>query len=178
MIAPNALTTAWDKIYLFGVPSPGVVTLSGHKRPIGWDIKKASGQDGATNTRKGEPLGRFTASFHLVDDPYLGSDFDQWPTFEKLIRSSVSSSVPVALPVYHPELERNGFTAVVLEEMGEMKPDGKGGANIAVKFIEYRPPKPKPPASTQKPEAESEADRRIQEAEAELDALLEEGENL
>ena len=179
MIAPTYATTEWDTIVLAGVRSPGTVTLSGHVRSVGWDVKEASGQDGATTTRKGEPVGKFTATFHLVAD-VDHSDFDEWPAFQELIESSTSGAKPVALAVDHPDLQRNRFGAVVLDTMGEMVPDGKGGATIAVGFLEYRPPKPKPPVSAakQSPEAETEGDTRIREAQAELDALLEEGKSL
>jgi len=172
----------WDKIILAGVPSPGVVKLSGHKRITGWDIKEAAGQDGATSARKGDPLGSFTATFSLCFDPTLGEeqdDFERWPAFQALIESSVSGATPVALDVYHPDLERNHFVSVVKKSIGEMVLDGKGGATIAVEFTEYSPPKKKAAtgASGSKSSKKSGADPNdpIAKAIEELNGLLNEG---
>lgn len=134
----------FDSIVLAGVSSPGVVTLSGHDRVIGWDIKKGTGQTGATTTRTSEDPIEFTCTFYLVKDDSLGiDDFAAWDSFATLIRSTVAGKKPKALDIYHPDLAANDIKSVVLKSFGGVVHDRKGGQTIAVKLLEYRPPKPK-----------------------------------
>ena len=157
IIPPNHENTeSWDHLILAGMYSPGVVTLSGPERVIGWAEQAANGQAGATSSRTGEPLGKLQASFYLVDEEYItagDTDFTEWELFQQLCESSTSGKSPIALEVYHPDLARNHYTAIVLDKMGEMKPDGKGGATIIVSFREHRPKAPKPSGSATQAEA-------------------------
>lgn len=135
----------YDAIVLAGTRSPGLVTLSGHDRNEKWDVKDADGHGGASTTYKGEQIAQFTASFYLVMDPVLGLDeFAAWESFAAIIRSSLpSSGNPKALTIYHPDLAANDIKAVCKASIGGMTHDGKGGATVTVKFIEFRPPKKK-----------------------------------
>ena len=134
----------YDAIILGGVRSPGLVTLSGHDRNEKWDVKEGNGQGGASTTYKGEQIAQFTASFYLVLDPTQGvDDFAAWEEFAQVIRSTVAGKKPLALDIYHPDLLANDILSVCKASIGGMVHDGKGGATVAVKFIEYRPPKPK-----------------------------------
>lgn len=177
MIPPSYAWPAWNKLLVCGVPSPGVVRLSGHVRTIGWDVKDASGQDGGTTTRKGKSVGKFTAEFELSDDP-MATDFAEWDSFEALLMTSISGTEPEAMEVIHPDLQRNGFSAVVLAQIGEMIPDGTGGARIKVDFIEYAPPKPKATGAAGKPKGTTETDPRVDEAEKAMDEAKKAGEGL
>ncbi len=136
----------FSKIILGTAFSPGVVTLSGHDRNQNWDIKAAKGQTGASTTLNGAPIGQFQASFYLaadsLDDDGL-DDFDRWDDFQRLIESTTAGPKPIALPIYHPDLARNNFTEVVNGGIGGMIHDGRGGATVQVKFLEYKPAKPK-----------------------------------
>lgn len=143
---------AYSTIVLGGKRSPGVVKLSGHNRDKNWDVQAAKGQQGASSALNGDPIGQFQAEFYLsgIGDAFEGpSDFELWDPFQRLIESTTAGPKPTALPIYHPDLARNGFTEVVNGGVGGMIHDGKGGAIIQVKFIEYRPPKPKPAAKAQ-----------------------------
>lgn len=131
-----------DYLLLGTTPSPGKLTLSGHDRNEDWDIKAAKGQTGASSALNGRPIGQFTASFSLADD----DDFAEWEDFQRLIESTTNGPRPVALPIYHPDLARNGFTEVVSGGVGGIVRDAKGGRTAQVKFLEYKPPKPKPAA--------------------------------
>jgi hypothetical protein len=154
-------------IVLAGQRSPGQVTLSGHDRKIGWDIKKGAGQAGATTTRTSEDPVEITCAFYLATP----EDFAAWPSFDALLRSTVSGAVPKALDVYHPDLAANGITSVVLSMFGGVAHDGKGGQTITVKLLEYRPPKPKggsPKGSRTKKPSEPDPNADLK---AELDRL-------
>ncbi len=136
VLSPVSFEDLYNKVILAGVRSPGRVTLSGHDRKIGWDVKKATGQKGATMTRTGEDLVEFAASFYLADD----EDFEAWPAFDGLLRSSVGGTTPKALDIYHPDLVINRIVSVVLVSIAGVIHDGKGGQTINVKLSEYRPP--------------------------------------
>ena len=150
MIPPTRSNSdAWTHIELAGIRSPGRVVLSNHDRKIGWDIKEASGEDGATTTRKGNPCRSFTATFTLIRNADGSIDqFEEWDSFQALIESTVDGAKPHALDVYHPSLALLRFRAVTMSSLGGMTIDESGVGTIAVEFIEYNPPKPKPPAST------------------------------
>jgi hypothetical protein len=143
---PNAIDNRdlYDVIVLAGVRSPGVVTLTGHNRKIGWDVKKGPGQSGASTTRTSEDPTEFTASFYLVKDDTQGiDDIAAWPDFLDLIKSTVSGASPKALDIYQPDLAENDIKSVVLSEIGGVVHDGKGGQTRTIKFLEYRPAKAK-----------------------------------
>lgn len=138
-----------DFIVLGITPSPGRVTLSGHDRWKNWDVQKAKGQVGASSQLNGDDVGTFTATFYLAHDDLTDTetdDFARWNDFQRLIESMTNGPKPVAMPIYHPDLARNGFTEVSSGGVGGLVHDGKGGATVVVKFIEYKPPKPKPAA--------------------------------
>jgi len=144
---PNPIDneSLYDAIVLAGKRSPGQLTLSGHDRNQKWDVKDADGSGGASTTYKGEQIAQFTATFYLVKDPVLGIDeFEEWAAFVALIRSSLpNKGKPHALDIYHPDLATNDIKSVCQASIGGMVHDGKGGATVVVKFIEFRPPKAK-----------------------------------
>lgn len=131
----------FDAIRLAGVRSPGLVTLSGHDRNEKWDVKDADGAGGASTTYKGEQIAQFSASFYLVKDPVLDlNEFAEWELFAAHIRSSLpNKGKPKALDIYHPDLAANDIKSVCKASLGGMTHDGKGGATVVVKFIEFRP---------------------------------------
>lgn len=135
----------FNVIVLGGQVSPGKATITGHDRDQNWNIQQAKGQIGASSTLEPPDLGEFQVSFELTSDAAFGEedDFTRWDTFQRLIESTTSGPTPFALPIYHPDLARNGFTEVVNRGIGGMLRDSKGGGVIQVKFGEHRPAKPK-----------------------------------
>lgn len=139
----------YSAIILGTARSPGVVTLSGHDRAKNWDVKAAKGQTGASSSLGGDPIGTFKASFYLASDNLdedEDDDFARWDRFQFLLQAMNAGPAPAALPIYHPDLARNGFTEVAVKSIGGLVHDGKGGATVVVEFLEYRPPRPKPAA--------------------------------
>ena len=128
----------YNVVELGGVQSPGRVTITGHDRKQGWDIKKGSGQKGATTTRSTVDPVEFTCSFYLADR----EDFDAWPTFLATVNSTADGAAPLALDIYHPDLAEVGITSVVKATVAGTTHDGMGGQTKVVKFLEYRPPAP------------------------------------
>lgn len=137
---PHTHPDLYLSVHIGGVLSPGKVTLSDYERKHDWDVQKAKGQTGCTTVNRGPDNSGFIASFYLADQ----DDFDAWDPFQRMLAASVEGTKPVALAAYHPDLVRNKITDVVVKSIGIMQHDGKGGATVVCKFIEYRPPKPKP----------------------------------
>lgn len=141
------MTNAFDEpdlyksIKLGGEASPGVVTLSGHDRVIGWDVKKGPGQSGASTERTSEDPVEFECSFYLVRDLARNiDDIARWPAFLRVAKSTIVGAAPKALDIYHPDLASNDIKSVVLKSIGGVVHDGKGGETRKLRFLEYRPP--------------------------------------
>ncbi len=168
MIDPENGSELWNKLRFGGMRSPGVVRLSGNDLKIGWDNQNATGTSGAITKRINEPLKEFDAEFELSneDDGFGNSEFDEWDAFQALLESSASRDKPAALDIYHPDLARNHITAVTLASISGCALDGKGGGKIKVHFIEFRPPKPAPAASSTKAGPKSEQDEELDRARA------------
>lgn len=164
---------AYNVIELAGRKSPGIVTLSGHDRNEKWDIKDADGSAGASTTYKGEQVAQFSASFYLVFDPTQNLDeFASWETFAALIRSSLpAGGKPKALSIFHPDLAANDIKSVCKASIGGMAHDGKGGATVVVKFLEFRPPKKKSGTPTSSKTTTAKPDPNA-DLKAQIDSLL------
>ncbi len=139
-LTPHTHPDLFKVITIGGVPSPGKVTLSNGDRDHDWDVQKAKGQTGCTTVNRGPDVSRVVASFYLAD----AEDVDGWDAFHRILAASVEGPKPTALSVYHPDLARNKITDVVVESIGLPKHGDNGSAVVVCKFIEYRPPKPKP----------------------------------
>jgi len=123
--------------------SPGQVTLSFHDRTQKYDIKSADAVGGARSSWKGEELAQFQTSFYIIKDPTQGTnEFDEWDLYAAMIRASLPKNAqPKALDIYHPDLVRNDIRKVSQALIGGMVHDGKGGASVVVKWLEFREPK-------------------------------------
>lgn len=146
----------FNVLLLDGHVSPGKVTLNGHDRDIGWDVQAGPFQSGARIWFKWRPPVEFTATFELLRDVSQGiDDFATWDAFQQVIESSVANPRrPKALLIYHPDLTRNKIGSVVLKKLGGFVYDGKGGAKVSVRFLEYYPPRKQEGA----PKAKAEVD--------------------
>lgn len=167
--APHTHPDLYKSIYIGGVLSPGKVTLSGFDRDHDWDVQKAKGSTGATTVNRGPANGGFVASFYLADL----EDLSAWDDFQTMLAASVEGAKPKALAAYHPDLVRNKILDVVVKSIGGFTHDGKGGATVVCKFIEYRPPKAKPAVKAgAAAKAQPKAPDPNAAAKAELSALL------
>ena len=142
-MTPYTHPTLYSKMVLGTKVSPGVLTLSGHNRELNWDVKQADGEEGESTLLKGKKAGEFQARFDMTDEEYD----EDWPAFQRLIERTTNGPSPEAIAVYHPALAANHFTEVVNNGIGGVVFDGKGGCFVLVKFREFLPPKPKPPAA-------------------------------
>lgn len=130
----------YNAIKLGGMLSPGQVTkIDGLESPVKWDVKAASGQQGASTTLKEIPLREPKVTIFLADL----DDINAWPAWRRQIDSTVSGTTPKALDIYHPDFAEHGITSVVKANVAGPTHDGKGGQTYVVTFQEYKPPKPK-----------------------------------
>lgn len=176
-INPVDVEELYNSVYLAGVRSPGVVTLSGHDRKVTWDVKSGPGLSGATTTLKEIPPIEFTATFYLVkDDSQAIDQFVEWESFLRVIESTISGAKPKAVDIYHPDLaaQTPPIASVCKGSVSGVVHDGKGGQTIAVKFQEYRAPKKTggtPAGSSTKSKAQTKAPDPEAAALAEIDKL-------
>lgn len=143
--SPHTHPEIFKSLIIDAVETPGVVTLSDFAFEHGWEEQTPKGSSGAHIINRGRKLGRFTASFYLVDV----EEIDAWEAFQRTLTASVEGPKPRALFITHPDLLRQRVIDFVVTSIGGMQHDGKGGATVVCKFLEYRPPKPKPAAKPQ-----------------------------
>lgn len=143
---PSTHTDLYTAVMIGGVFSPGTVKLSGFERKHSWEVQRPKGTTGEVTINHGPKNGGFTAEFYLADL----EDVAAWDEFQRMLAASIEGPKPRALPAYHPDLVRNKIVDVVVESIGGFVHDANGGARVTCKFLEYRPPRPKPAA---KPDA-------------------------
>ncbi len=137
---PYLYDEEYSVLILGDTVSPGkFVILSGIGRPKNWDIQAPKGTTGANTRLNGDKPRLIKTRFDLSSQ----EDFDRWESFARLVDSMTSGPAPFALPVYHPDMARDGVTELTNGGLGETTHDGKGGVSHFVDFLEYRPSKPK-----------------------------------
>jgi hypothetical protein len=145
-MTPSTHPDAFKSIILgSGQTSPGVVTLSGFPREHKWEQNQPKGTTGESTLNRGPKNSGFTASFYLADV----DEVEEWDAFQRILSESVEGPKPRALQAFHPDLLRQKIVDVVVASIGELTHDGKDGATVVCKFLEYRPPKPKPAAKAE-----------------------------
>jgi len=145
---PYLYDEEYSVIILGTMPSPGVMVASGHDRFKSWTIKAPNGTSGASTVLNGDKPAEFMCTFQIASDEFTEglTELDKWAAFRRIVDSMTSGPKPIALPIYHPDLAEQGITEVTSGGIGGAVPDGMGGKLYTVKFLEYRPLKPKPVA--------------------------------
>ncbi len=138
--SPATHPDLYTYVFIGGQASPGTVTLSGFDSVVKFDDQQPKGAEGEFTVCKGKKNGGFTATFFLATIEQVAA----WDEFQRMLAASRKGAKPKALSAYHPDLVRNEILDVVVESIGGMSHDGKGGCTVVCKFKEYRPPKPKP----------------------------------
>lgn len=135
----------YDQIILAGKPSPGRCKITGlPTRDEGWEKQETKGQDGGETVHNGRKLVEFEVELYLWKERAKKIDhFAGWEEWKKILEAPVKKNAPKALDVYHPQLDGLGVTSVVANTWTEPVPDGKGGATVKIKFLQYSPSKPK-----------------------------------
>ena len=132
---------AWD-VTLAGVTWSGSATVAGLKYAMAWDVKDAEGANGASLSRKGRKLSRFTIRFGMVYDPTQGIDqFAEWySTWVPLLKSCCVGTEPVGLALEHADAQALDVASVVVEEIGQVQlGEDLGGGYVDVALLQYAP---------------------------------------
>lgn len=146
MPSPHTHPEMYKSLIIGDMQTPGTVTLSDFAFEHSWEEQQAKGSTGTTTLNRGRKPGRFTATFYLADL----EEMDAWDVVQRRLAASVEGPKPKSMLIVHPDLLRQRVIDFVLVSISGMQHDGKGGATVVCKFLEYRPPKPKPAA---KPDA-------------------------
>lgn len=145
-MSPNPVDTPelYDYVTLAGKRSPGIAKCTGFARGQKWDIKDGDGQDGATTTLKGTKIAQGTITLFLWKDQENDVDhFADYDVWRDVFAGSVGNKSR-GLDLYYPDTARLKIKSISIEEEGILKHDGKGGATVDIKVLEFKPPKPKP----------------------------------
>jgi hypothetical protein len=127
----------YDKLVVSGRVSPGVFQLQGGERSYNWDKKKAAGAQGATSTYLGwNPTDGIKGKFLVWTNPDI---FELTDEFLPLFQYDASKQSPKPVQVYHPVLALNQITAVTIDSIGPLTPEGKGLWSVTVEMSEFRP---------------------------------------
>lgn len=132
----------YEAIVLAGERSPGVAKLSGTALDHGWAKQEPKGSSGGETIQNGTKLVEFTVELYIWRDDQV-DHFARWVAWRPILRRPIAKGASKALDIYHPQLDELGVTSVVCSKEGSLVPDGKGGATVALSFIQYAPPQPK-----------------------------------
>jgi len=161
-----------DYILLANEISPGIATITGANSPRRWDERRGYALSGARVVFRGIGLARPVVTFRL-------SSFEDWNEWHDWRERVGLQRPPVgerarAKDIWHPILVDLEIVSVVVEDVGQPIQVDHGVWDIAVKFIEFRPPVRTLEtigASEETPQL-SENQQRIARLTAQRDALL------
>jgi hypothetical protein len=106
-------------------------------RPYKWQVKDASGQDGATPTYRGKKPPDFILQFHMWTD----AQFIFWQTFSLAFLYDASKQQVDPVDIYMPQLANVGISQIKVDELGVPEQQGERLYWIAeVKVSEFFPP--------------------------------------
>jgi hypothetical protein len=164
---PASIPTPWreplayDQVEISGRLWAGLAKLDGFDQPFEWQVNKAQGSDGATTAYQGGGIAEPSITFFLwegVDEKgALVNFFKEWDSFKGLLEASIpppgSKKDPIALSIRNPIAQHARINAISIKKIGQLTPDGEGGATVKVDLIVFR--KPKPAGGTPKAAAEN-----------------------
>lgn len=143
--------TPVDYIMLNGRKSPGIAKVTGATDKRKWDVQAGLYQTGAITIYRGREISKFTVTLTLA----TSQDWIDWAAWRDLVSRpplglAGFQSQSHALTIEHPWLKMLDIHEVSVEEVGQPEEaDDTGSWSIAIKFLEFRLPKP----SFAKPEA-------------------------
>lgn len=124
--SPLVDPVSWMSITISGMTigpkdGSGYIKLRRAGRPYKWQVKDASGQDGATPTYRGKKPPDFEIEFHLWTDQH----FAAWQALStaSLIYDASKTTVDPT-DVYHPALAMVGISQMIVDECGAPEQQG------------------------------------------------------
>lgn len=144
--SPFSSPLSWDTITIGGMQWWGKFEIRRAKRKYKWDVKDASGQEGATETYRGRRPETFTIRFYIWTDL-------MWLNWKILSGANfVYDGVkeqPKPIDIQHPGLNATGITQVICEALPiveKVSDDLMFAADVELR--EYFPPIPKDATAT------------------------------
>lgn len=130
------LTQPVDYITLAGQKSPGIAEVTGADSQRDLQERKGYGLGGATVVYKGIKLIKPKVVIRLTTD----DDWTAWHAWKPLLDRPPTGRRARAMDIWHPILEDQGVTAVLVESVSQpVRTKDDGEWSITVGFIEYRP---------------------------------------
>lgn len=136
--------TPVDCILLNGNISPGTAKVTGATDKRKWDVQQGMYSSGAITIYRGREISRFTVTLILA----TATDWINWASWRSLVsRPPVGApgfaSQSKAMTIEHPWLRMLDIHEVSVEEVGQPEESEETGAwTVAIKFLEFRLPKP------------------------------------
>lgn len=128
-----------DYILLAGQRSPGIAEVRGADSERDIQERKGYGLSGARSVYKGIKLIKPTVVVRLSTE----KDWEEWHAWKPLLDRPPTGQRARALDIWHPILEDQGVTSVLIAKVGQperTKDDGEW--SITINMTEWRPPQP------------------------------------
>lgn len=133
----SPLTDPIDYITLAGQRSPGVAEVQGADSTRELQERRGYGLGGAYTVYKGIKIIKPKVVIKLVTE----EDWTAWHDFKPLLDRPPTGRRARALDIWHPILEDQGVTSVLVESVGQpVKTHESGEWSITISFAEYRRP--------------------------------------
>lgn len=143
-LASNPLDSpeSFDKLKIGSIRNPGIARLiSGGGRPYKWDVKDASGQEGATMTYRGlKVAGNIMVRFEFWEKAQID---EFYRTFHPLLKYDATKQNPQPVDIFFPQLNSNEIMRLVTAEVGPLLDLGQQLWAVTVEFSEFRTAKKK-----------------------------------
>ena len=130
------LTTPIDHILLSGERSPGIASVTGADSERELQERRGYGLGGAFVVYKGIKLIEPKVTLKLV----TVDDWNDWHEWRPVLSRPPTGRRPQALDIWHPILEDQGVTSVLVKKVGQPVPSDDGSWTITIDFKEYRRP--------------------------------------
>lgn len=143
---PITSPEAWQTVYLAGVASPGIASVTGWTRDSDIDVKKASGGQGAEETYRGQPPATGKVVIRVGYSDIAGSpasdQFDALDAWLSLLAVDGTKGDIKGVDIRHPALAklRPPVVSVMAQKVGQLEQLHEGDSlySVTVELIEYK----------------------------------------
>lgn len=130
------LDTPVDYILLAGERSPGLADVTGADSVRELQERRGYGLGGATVVYRGIKLISPKVTLRL----FLPEHWEAWHEWKRLVERAPTGTRARAMDIWHPILEDQGVTSVLVESVGQPVQTNDSEWSITIGFKEYRPP--------------------------------------
>jgi hypothetical protein len=130
---------SWDTVQIGALKWYGKFEIKRAKRKYKWDVKDASGQEGATETYRGKRPEVFSIQFFIWTDLM----WTNWKIFQLAFQYSGIKGLVIPVDIVHPGINLTGISQIVCEDLGALeKVSDDQMWSVTVNLREYFPPLP------------------------------------